>query len=67
VVVELPMSLGRLQARVFECMPGEPLLSRDNLLSLSVDNVGTEPMSADLILVVTPLESVAPIYLKPST
>jgi NADH dehydrogenase len=67
VVVELPMSLGRLQARVFECMPGEPLLSRDNLLSLSVDNVGTEPMSADLNLVATPLESVAPIYLKPAT
>ena len=67
VVVELPMSLGRLQARVFECMPGEPLLSRDNLLSLSVDNVGTEPMSTDLNLVATPLESVAPIYLKPAT
>jgi NADH dehydrogenase len=67
VVVELPMSLGRLQARVFECMPGEPLLSRDNLLSLSVDNVSTEPMSADLNLVATPLESVAPIYLKPAT
>ena len=67
VVVELPMSLGRLQARVFECMPGEPLLSRDNLLSLSVDNVSTEPMSADLKLVATPLESVAPIYLKPAT
>jgi NADH dehydrogenase len=67
VVVDLPMALGRLQARVFECMPGDPLLSRDNLLSLSVDNVSTEPMSADLNLVVTPLESVAPIYLKPST
>ncbi len=67
VVVELPMALGRLQARVFECMPGDPLLSRDNLLSLSVDNVSTEPMSADLNLVVTPLESVAPIYLKPAT
>lgn len=67
VVVELPMALGRLQARVFECMPGEPLLSRDNLLSLSVDNVSTEPMSADLKLVATPLESVAPIYLKPAT
>jgi NADH dehydrogenase len=67
VVVELPMALGRLQARVFECMPGEPLLSRDNLLSLSVDNVSTEPMAAALNLVATPLESVAPIYLKPAT
>jgi NADH dehydrogenase len=48
-------------------MPGEPLLSRDNLLSLSVDNVSAEPMSAELNLVATPLESVAPIYLKPAT
>jgi NADH dehydrogenase len=67
VVIELPMALGRLQARVFECMPGEPLLSRDNLLSLSVDNVSSEPMAAALNLVATPLESVAPIYLKPAT
>ncbi len=67
VVIDLPMTLGRLQARVFECMPGEPLLSRDNLLSLSVDNVSAEPMSAELNLVATPLESVAPIYLKPAT
>jgi NADH dehydrogenase len=66
MVINLPMALGRLQARVFECMPGEPLLSRDNLLSLSVDNVSAEPLSADLNLVATPLESVAPIYLKPT-
>jgi NADH dehydrogenase len=66
MVIDLPMALGRLQARVFECMPGEPLLSRDNLLSLSVDNVSAEPLSADLNLVATPLESVAPIYLKPT-
>jgi NADH dehydrogenase len=66
VVVELPMALGRLQARMFECMPGEPLLSRDNLASLTVDNVSAEPMAADLNLVATPLESVAPIYLKPA-
>ena len=66
VVVELPMALGRIQARLFECLPGEPLMSRDNLLSLSVDNVSTEPMAAVLNLVATPLESVAPIYLKPA-
>ena len=64
VVVDLPLSLGRLQARIFECLPGEPLLSRDNLASLSVDNVTNEPVDAELNLVVTPLESVAPIYLK---
>ena len=64
VVVDLPLSLGRLQARIFECLPGEPLLSRDNLASLSVDNVTNEPVDAELNLVVTPLESIAPIYLK---
>ncbi len=67
LVIELPMALGRVQAFVFECLPGEPLLSRDNLASLSVDNVSVEPMAADLKLVATPLESVAPIYLKPAT
>jgi len=67
VVVDLPMALGRLQARAFECLPGEPLLSRDNLASLSVDNVSATPIDSDLNLVMTPLESVAPIYLKPTT
>ncbi|MEI7568421.1 MAG: complex I NDUFA9 subunit family protein [Alcaligenaceae bacterium] len=66
VVVDLPMGLGRLQAMVFECLPGEPLLSRDNLASLSVDNVSAAHIDSDLNLVMTPLESVAPIYLKPT-
>ena len=66
VVVDLPMGLGRLQAMVFERLPGEPLLSRDNLASLSVDNVSAAHIDSDLNLVMTPLESVAPIYLKPT-
>ena len=66
VVIDLPMSLGRVQALVFECLPGEPLLSRDNLASLTVDNVSSGPLDPDLCLVATPLESIAPIYLKPS-
>jgi uncharacterized protein YbjT (DUF2867 family) len=67
VVVDLPMALGRLQAMVFECLPGEPLLSRDNLASLSVDNVTAANIDSDLNVVMTPLESVAPLYLKPTT
>jgi uncharacterized protein YbjT (DUF2867 family) len=31
--------LARLQARIFELLPGEPLLTRDNLDSMKVDNV----------------------------
>jgi len=66
-VVNLPMSLGRLQALAFELLPGEPLLSRDNLASLTIDNVAAQPMDARLGVVPTPLESVAPTYLAPTT
>ena len=66
VVIDLPLPLGRVQAFIFECLPGEPLLSRDNLASLTVDNLSTGPVDPDLTLVVTPLESIAPIYLKPA-
>ena len=62
-VVEMPMVLGRLQATLFECLPGEPLLSRDNLDSLSVDNISDAPMDPVLGVVPTPLESIAPAYL----
>ena len=61
--VAMPMALGRLQAMVFECLPGEPLLSRDNLDSLSVDNISDGPMDPALGVVPTPLESIAPAYL----
>jgi uncharacterized protein YbjT (DUF2867 family) len=64
-VLDLPMSIGRLQARFFECLPGEPLMSRDNLDSLQTDNVSDKPMDPILGVVATPLEAVAPNYLKP--
>jgi uncharacterized protein YbjT (DUF2867 family) len=63
-VLALPMFLGRLQAIVFESLPGEPLMSRDNLASLSVDNVSTGPIDPDLDIEMTSLESVAPNYLQ---
>jgi NADH dehydrogenase len=65
-VIDMPMSLGRLQAFMFECLPGVPLMSRDNLDSLTVDNVSHSPMNPDLGISPTPLESVAPIYLMPT-
>ena len=40
-VFGIPDALGRLQARLMELMPGEPLMSRDNLLSMQVPNVAT--------------------------
>jgi NADH dehydrogenase len=62
-VIGLPDSLARLQAWLLEHLPGEPLLSRDNLDSMKIDNVASGPMSPDLAIVPVSLESVAPFYL----
>jgi len=61
-VLSLPSAVGRMQASVLECLPG-PLMSRDNLDSLSVDNVSDAPFPPELGIVPTPLEAVAPSYL----
>ncbi|WP_459617182.1 complex I NDUFA9 subunit family protein [Bordetella sp. 2513F-2] len=63
-VCPLPMALGRLQAGFMEMLPGAPLMSRDNLASLTVDNVCAEGMAAELGVVPTALEAVAPGYLQ---
>lgn len=64
-VVPLPMSIGRLQARLFELLPGEPLMSRDNLDSLQTDNILSADAPASVLgIVPTPLEEVAPAYLR---
>ncbi|WP_332778543.1 complex I NDUFA9 subunit family protein [Polaromonas sp.] len=44
-VIRLPMALGKLQALLMELAPGEPLMSRDNLDSMQVDNVASDPLS----------------------
>ncbi len=63
-VISIPMGVGRMQARLFECMPGTPLMSRDNLDSLRRDNVCGGPISPELHVVPTGLEAVAPRYLQ---
>ena len=63
-VVNLPMPIARAQALFFEHMPGTPLISRDNLASLTVDNVSEAPIAPELGIVPTSLEAVAPMYLK---
>lgn len=65
-VLPLPLSIGRMQAFFFECLPGEPLMSRDNLASLTVDNISHAPIHPLLGIVPTALESIAPVYLKPA-
>lgn len=57
-IVALPGWAGRLQASLFEYVPGKPL-SRDNLASLSVDSV----CQGRTLPCLTLLESVAPDYL----
>lgn len=62
-VINMPMGVGRMQARLFECMPGTPLMSRDNLDSLRRDNICAGPIAPELHVVPTGLEAVAPRYL----
>lgn len=66
-VLPLPAPLATLQALFMECLPGEPLLSRDNLASLSVPNVpgGTLPGLAELGIRPTALEAALPAWLAP--
>lgn len=61
----LPDALGRLQARLMELAPGEPLMSRDNLDSLTVPNLasGTLPGLSALGIDVADPAAIAPGYL----
>ncbi|KDD00579.1 NAD(P)H-binding protein, PF13460 family [Bordetella bronchiseptica MBORD681] len=62
-VCEMPMALGRMQALLFECLPGDPLVSRDNLDSLTRDNVASGAAPSGLAAPPAALEAVAPAYL----
>ncbi|TXI16549.1 MAG: complex I NDUFA9 subunit family protein [Roseateles sp.] len=68
-VLPLPQAIAALQALAMECLPGEPLLSRDNLASLSVPNVasGQQPGLAELGITPAALEAVLPLYLAPGS
>jgi NADH dehydrogenase len=65
-ILPLPDVLGRLQAAVFERLPGK-LMTRDNLRSMSVDNVCSAPFPAIFGFEPATLEAVAPQYLAGST
>jgi len=64
-VIALPMWVGWLQAAAMELAPGEPLMSRDNLASMKVDNVATGllPGLAALGISAASVAGVAPTYL----
>ncbi len=65
-ILGLPGPLAYLQALAMEMLPGQPLLSRDNLDSMRIDNIATGPMSPDLELSPQTLETIAAEYLKPA-
>lgn len=64
-VLPLPGALARLQALVMECLPGEPLMSRDNVDSMQVPNVATpgQPGLEALGVQASGVEGVAAGYL----
>ncbi len=65
-ILPLPDGLGRLQAMLMELLPGTPLLSRDNLLSLQVPNVasGSLPGLSSLGISATDIHAVMPDLLS---
>jgi NADH dehydrogenase len=64
-VLPLPGALARLQALVMECLPGQPLMSRDNVDSMRVPNVATpgQPGLEALGVQASGVEGVAAGYL----
>ncbi|MFM2240720.1 MAG: hypothetical protein RJA69_2094 [Pseudomonadota bacterium] len=53
-IVPLPLSIGRWQAWMLEALPGRPLMSRDNVDSMRVDNVSSGQLPGLLQLSITP-------------
>ncbi|WP_266170962.1 complex I NDUFA9 subunit family protein [Dyella subtropica] len=64
-ILELPDSLGRLQAQFAELIPGKPF-SRDNFLSLRTDSVGKQDGYAALGIVPQALTPWLPVLLSGS-
>ena len=64
-IIGLPDALARIQAALMELAPGEPIMSRDNLDAMKVDNIsgGKLPGLNDLGITPSALSAVAPFYL----
>jgi NADH dehydrogenase len=65
-IVALPDPVAKMQAFTFEHLPGK-LISRDNLLSMSVDNVCSGPFPDVFGFTPSAMEAVAPEYLTGAT
>jgi NADH dehydrogenase len=64
-VIPLPAFVGRLQAGLMELLPGQPLMSRDNVDSMQVPNVASGQLPGLQALGIQPaaLEAIGPGYL----
>nr|WP_199068657.1 complex I NDUFA9 subunit family protein [Chromobacterium sp. ASV5] len=63
-IIPLPAGLAMLQAALMECLPGPTLMSRDNVRSLSLDNVSDQPFPGQLLgFAPASLAAIAPSYL----
>jgi uncharacterized protein YbjT (DUF2867 family) len=64
-VLSLPPLLGKLQAMAMRLLPGEPLISQDNLDSMKVDNIASGKLPGLQALGITPsaLAAIVPTYL----
>jgi len=65
-IIGLPGWIARLQALMLELLPGPTLISRDNLDSMKQDNIASGLYPVPSHWRPTPLEAVAPDYLRPS-
>jgi NADH dehydrogenase len=59
-ILGLPAGLGQLTALLMELAPGEPLMTRDNLDSMTIDNVSARPVDPDLGIVPASLQGMGP-------
>jgi uncharacterized protein YbjT (DUF2867 family) len=66
-IVALPAALAKMQAFFFEHLPGRKLMTRDNLRSMSVDNVCAAPFPPVFGFEPATLEAVATQYLAGTT
>ncbi|HTI18501.1 MAG TPA: complex I NDUFA9 subunit family protein [Trinickia sp.] len=62
-IVRVPDALAYTQARMFELLPGAPLMTRDNLDSMKVDSVMHAPLAPELGIEPASVETIAPAYL----
>jgi NADH dehydrogenase len=60
-IIGLPRSLGRLVALGMECAPGAPLMTRDNIDSMAIDNVSDAPIAPELGITPASLRALGPM------